>query len=268
MNSSTALGNGTDPGGGGGGLAAGITDLGLNFPGSQYVEIALVLIAICIGLVFLFYGTKLFKVTLYIFAFLVGAGVGYLIFMLIHKDSRAALITGGVLGCVVTALVRKVWRSSLFLLGAGVGFTLWLTFKNLFPDVLKDDLELYSALVITCMVLGAVALKLEQLWLLFGTPLIGAFLTVSGLDYFVPGDYSVLQLIQTSKGCVSQVCYILYGMLFFLAAAGFFIQYKYTSEYAEEQQAKKDRKAARLASKERRRRRKKDIQLQDFDDDL
>lgn len=146
------------------------------------------------------------------------------------------------MGLMIGALAIKVWKLALFCIGAGAGFCLWITFKALFPDVLETDAELYGVLAGICIILGLVALKLEKVWLIVGTPIVGAFMFIQGIDHFISEDFNVWDiLVQQKAGCGTDECYAVYGLFFGASILGFLVQVFLTSEYAKERRKKEKR---------------------------
>lgn len=208
--------------------------------------LVLAIVAMVVGLILAFFGTRLFKYTLFIIAFLFGAALGFFIVVKLGGASDGALVAAAILGLILGALAVKIWKASLFLLGAGCGFILWTVFKALFPNVLDSDALLYGVLAGCCLVLGLIAVKMEKVWLLFGTPLVGTFLFIQGVDYFLDPHLNVFQLLDTSSGCTFASCYVLYAAVFGGSLFGLFIQYRYTSEYGKK---RRERESAKREAK-------------------
>lgn len=180
-----------------GGIVDKFQDFSLDFAGGVQLGVVIAIGAIVFGTLFLFWGSRLFKITLFVSAFVFGAALGYFIVMQIEPTaSQAALITGGILGLILGCLAVKVWKFSIFLLGAGCGVIIWLTFKALFPDVLDTEFKMYGVLAGLVILLGLIAIKMEKVWLILGTPLIGSFLLIQGVDHFVPEvHFNIFQLL-------------------------------------------------------------------------
>ena len=207
------------------------TNFSLSFAGGLALGLVLAIVAMGVGLVLALFGSRLFKYTLFMIAFLFGAALGFFIVVKLGGATDGALVAAAILGLILGSLAVKVWKASLFLIGAGCGFILWTVFKALFPGVLNTDVLLYGVLVAVCVVLGLIAVKMEKVWLLFGTPLVGTFLFMQGIDYFLDPHLNVFQLLDSNSGCTFTGCYVLYAAVFGGSLFGFFIQYRYTSEY-------------------------------------
>jgi len=87
--------------------------------------------------------------------------------------------------------------------------------------------------------MGIIALKMEKIWLLLGTPLVGTFLFIQGVDYWVVPPMNVFQILDTSQGgCTLAGCYVLYSAVLGGTLLGLFVQYRYTSEYGKKRREK------------------------------
>jgi len=224
------------------------TNFSLGFAGGLALGLVLAIAAMAVGFVLAFFGCRLFKYALFIIAFLFGAALGFFIVLKLGGSAEAGLIAAAILGLILGAIAVKVWKASLFVLGAGCGFIIWTVFKALFPNVLTTPALLYGVLVAVCIILGLIAVKMEKIWLLFGTPLVGTFLFIQGVDYFLTPHLDVFQLLDTSSGgCTITSCYVLYSAVFGGSLLGLFVQYRYTSEYGKK---RRERAAMKREAKE------------------
>lgn len=248
------------------GVVGEFTDFTLStLPGGVQVGLVISIATIVIGFVLMFFGARLFKYTLFILCFMFGAALGYFVARKISPNPTAGLITAGVLGLLLGGLAVKLWKLALFVLGAGCGFILWVVFKALFPSVLNTDVLLYGVLTGSCLVLGLIAMKMEKIWLLLGTPLLGTFFMMQGISAYVPEVPSAFQLLDTvedqppwDRGCFDASCYALYSMVLGGSVLGFIVQYRFTSEYGQKRMEKdKIRKEARAEYEDTERERRK-----------
>jgi len=228
------------------------TDFSLGFAGGIALGIFLAIAAMVVGFILEFFGTRLFKYTLFIISFLFGAALGFFIVLKLGASSEAGLITGAILGLILGSLALKIWKLSLFVVGAGCGFILWTVFKALFPYVLATQAELYGVLAAACVILGLLAIKMEKIWLLIGTPLIGTFLFIQGVNVLLPSSeqLDVFTLLDRSSGCTVSSCYVLYAAVFGGYFLGLFVQYRYTSEYGKKRRERASAKAEAKAEYE------------------
>lgn len=222
----------------------GICDFSVDYSGSFFALI-LAIVLIVIGLFFLFLGARYFKYTLFGFSFLFGAGLGfYVVTLLSDCNTKAGLIVGGIMGLMIGAVTVKLWKFALFCMGVGVGFVAWTTFKAFGHELMTTDYITYGSLAGICILLGVIALKMEKVWLLIGTPVVGSFLCVQGIDHFIEQDVNVFQILNnvqgSASGCALTECYILYAMVIGLAIVGSFVQYRYTSEFADERRERQE----------------------------
>jgi len=224
-------------------LVGQFTDFGLSFAGGIAVGLIIAIAAMALGFVLAFFGSRLFKYTLFAIAFVFGAALGFFIVLKIGGSSESGIIVAAVLGLILGAVAVKVWKLSLFLLGAACGFVIWSVFKALFPGVLTTPALLYGVLAGVCLVLGLIAIKMEKIWLLLGTPILGTFLFIQGVNYFLPTaqQLDVFQILDTSEdagSCTFATCYVLYSAVIGGSLLGFFVQYRYTSEYGKKRREK------------------------------
>lgn len=221
------------------GLTDEFTNFSLSFAGGIALGLLIAIVAMVIGVILAFFGSRFFKPTLFTVAFLFGAALGFFIVMKIGGDSQAGLITAAIIGLILGALAIKIWKLSLFCVGAGCGFIIWTVFKALFPNVLDTEALLYGVLVAAIIVLGLLAMKMEKIWLIIGTPIIGTFLTIQGVDYFLDPHLNVFQIVDASStGCSFASCYVLYSAVIGGSLLGFFVQWRYTSEYGRKRREK------------------------------
>lgn len=242
-----------------------ILDYELDFAGGVAVSVILAVVMIIIGLMLVIAGCRLFKWTLFTVAFILGSFLGYyLFFNLIPDDTQSCLIAAAVVGLVLGVAALKVWKLSIFLIGAAVGMCLWLTAKALFPELFEDEAVFYISVIVTVVIFGCISMKMEKTWLLIGTPILGAFILVQGVDSFIPQDLNVMQILDFKNGgCKLEECYVLYSAVIVLSLLGMFIQYRFTSEEARERSRKRQAKdegrkmGRREAMKERRKNRRR-----------
>lgn len=237
----------------------GTCDFSLDQVGGDLFTLILSVVLIVVGAIFLFFGSKYFKYTLFGFSFLFGAGLGFYVASLATDcNTQMGLIVALIMGLMIGALTLKLWRLALFVMGGGVGFILWTTFKALAGNLLTTEYMLYGSLAGACLVCGLIALKMEKVWLLIGTPVVGSFMATQGIDHFIEQDVNIFQILDTVTGegatCSINACYVLYSMVLGLALLGMFIQYRYTSEYSED---RKERLADEREEEEERKSRKK-----------
>jgi len=248
-------------------IANDFTNFTLGFAGGLALGLIIAIAAMGVGLLLAFFGSRLFKYTLFIIAFLVGAALGFFIVMKLGGTAQGGLIAAAIFGLILGAIAVKVWKVSLFVLGAGCGFILWTVFKALFPNVLTTDALLYGVLAGCCLVLGLIAVKMEKIWLLLGTPLVGTFLFIQGVDYFLDPHLDVFQLLDKSNGCTFTSCYVLYAAVFGGSILGFIVQYRYTSEYGKKRREKEAiKREAKEEYQERDKHRRKYRQKKSRDD--
>jgi hypothetical protein len=220
---------------------SGFLDFQLDFPHGTEVEYAIAVLLMITGLVFVFFGARLFRWTLAIFTFIAVTAVVYLLVMLISEKPLVSLLSGLGAGLLFALLVIKLWKLALFFVGASVGFIIWVAFNSLFPDVIQAHAVLYGLLAVLMIAFGVLAVLLEQLWLLLATPIVGAFLVIQAADVFIKDDLNVFQVVTDHEQCHSRrTCFILYGVLATLAVIGYWVQIRYTSKYAKNRKKRRE----------------------------
>lgn len=85
-------------------------------------------------------------------------------------------IVGIISGVLIAYLVYKIWGLSIFLIGAGVGFVLWIVIQALFPNLLPSEFVLYAVMAGLCLLFGGLAVMAETWWILVGTSVLGTIL--------------------------------------------------------------------------------------------
>lgn len=238
-----------------------ICDFTLDTSGALF-SLILAVALIFIGLIFLFVGSRYFKKTLFGFSFLFGAGLGFYVVTLISDcNTKVGLIVAVIMGLILGAVTVKLWKFALFCMGVGVGFIAWTTFKALGSSLMETDYIIYGSLVGACLICGGIALKMEKYWLLVGTPIVGSFMVTQGIDHFIDQDVNVFQILDTvsgdGAGCSLAECYVVYGLLIGLAIIGAFVQWRYTSEMAEERREIEAEEREEEESRSRKKKKKK-----------
>lgn len=205
---------------------------GLNFNGGPEMEHILAIVAIVWGLITLFFGVKLFKLTLFVITSVVIGGISYYLIMVqTNGNSEAAFIASVVVGLLAGVIVVKIFVLGLILIGVFTTFILWECFLSLFPNVVPQS-ALYTVL---CVVLSIAAILAwwQQKWvLLFTTPIIGTFLFSQGLAKYLNNDslkLSVFEILHNDASCNTKQCLGLYAGLAVIGTLGLFVQYYYTS---------------------------------------
>lgn len=193
------------------------------------------------GFIFLFFGSRLFKTTLFFFAFFIAGALGFYVFsQWFPTDAQSCFIAAAVVALIAGLLTLKLFKWAIFMLGAGVGFVLWFVVKALIPDVFSTPSVYYISLIGCVIVFGLISLAMQKTWLLIGSPPMGSFVFIQGIHYFIPNENTnIMQLLDYgSSGCLSTACYILYSSIICLAMLGWFVQWRYTSERGRERMRK------------------------------
>lgn len=253
-------------------------DYKLDFAGGVAVETLVAVLALLVGTVLVLFGSRYFKITLFSTSFIFGASLTFFTAMAaMQLESSYSLAIAFVAGVILGIIATKLWKFSLFILGAGVGLTIYLFFKAFAPSVLAEEWMYYIVMVLCCFVFGGIAIKMEKFALIVFTPMIGSLMIVQGVNHFIEENLSVFRVLEFSDSatmpnpCSLAACQVLYGCLFGISIFGMVIQYRFTSEYAvqmredrmyekemkEEKRGKRDRQRERRDRHSRRRHRRR-----------
>ena len=121
----------------------------LNFDFGPEMETIISSFVMATGFLFLFWGTRLFKATMFLFSFLAAGFLAYFFTMNLTccdnvtggGNSKTSIIVAGVVALFVSCLVMKTFKLAIFAIGAGVGVVVWLVWKELFPGMLQEEVN-------------------------------------------------------------------------------------------------------------------------------
>lgn len=205
----------------------------LTFEYGDSIETLVAVCAMVVGLTLVFLGVRLFRPLLFALSWLLVGGLVFFISMLISKNSTSSFIAGTIVGFVLAALVVKLWRVSLFVVGALFGVVLYILFSSLFPSAVATPAAPYVLCIVSAVGFGYLATLMEKNALLITTPVLGAFLFVQGLDHFVHWNLNAFELLTPDgqhKCAGKAICFGLYAALLSLAALGVWVQWNYTAD--------------------------------------
>jgi hypothetical protein len=209
----------------------------LSFAGSAEVMHLVAVGAMIIGTLWTFLGVRLFRVTLFLIAFVCVCGFVYYFAMLSSGgDSQRSFIAAMVVGVVAGALVSWVYRAGIMLAGAFAAFTLWEAFISTYPHAVPNAAE-YSTLGVV-LGLGGIAAWFARRWaLLLATPILGVFLFAQGLAKYVRDPSLRVDVFAAMHGdvrCETQRCLGLDAGFAGAAALGLLVQWRWTSGMRDE----------------------------------
>lgn len=189
------------------------------------------LASIGLGVVYCFFGYRVFKIILGILGFILGASAAVAIaFNLFGRGQVVAILAGLVGGIVGAVLMVVLYFVGIFLLGAWLGSLLGVLLTG------GGGRPIETAVILVLAVIGGVvAVMLQKFMIILSTALSGAWAIVSGIFQFVKGGFGPLQPFQYHPnpgvlrsmgawGYVMLLCWILLGI------AGIVVQYRITKE--------------------------------------
>ena len=195
---------------------------------------ALYLIALAsigLGVVYCFFGYRIFRIILGILGFIGGASVAAAVAFDIFGREQVVLIVAGLVGGIIGAVLMVVlYFIGIFLLGAWLGSLLGVLLTG------GGESTVATVIILVLAVIGGiVALMLQKLMIILSTALSGAWAIVSGVFHLVGGAPGPVQAFQYQPnlrtlrpmgawGYVMLLCWILLGI------AGMVVQYKITRE--------------------------------------
>lgn len=196
-----------------------------------------------VGLFWCFFGYRYIKAVLALIGFIAGAvGTYYNLGALIEVTTGVNIAISIVVGLIVGVLMYLLFYVSIFLIGAGAGYSIGLLVVSL--GGMDADSAMIVSLVIA-VVGGILALVLRRFIVIVSTAFSGAFTAMSGLALFLSGDsiegkLSEIETLQTYT--IDETWVLIAG--FVLAIIGIFVQYKYTAKKKDDKIGKKKNRAS------------------------
>lgn len=194
------------------------------------------------GVVFLFYGFRLFKPILAMSGFLSFALLTFVV--LLNLEFKGVDIGGNrniiyVVSCAVAGIVGAgmmifFWKLGLFFVGGLGGFAFAVFVLSWKDNGLIDEGLIRPVFVIASVISCALlAVYFEKPMIIFLTSITGSVLISAGIDNFAQlGFLAAVQTFITNQGTfvVSMPMYGLLGSMLLLAIAGGFVQSKLTGK--------------------------------------
>lgn len=149
-------------------------------------------ISIFIGLLYCFWGYKLFKVVLAIMGFFLGAFIGVLVVLTANANYTGFLfvIMGGIAGAL---LLYNIYRLGVFILGASLGVVIGFFISLMITQQVEP-----IVLLILAIAGGVTALFLEKFIIIFATAFNGAYLIVTSSFYLFASRGDIISMIRDS----------------------------------------------------------------------
>jgi hypothetical protein len=190
------------------------------------------LVSIGLGVVYCFFGYRMFKVILGILGFVSGAYlVAAIAFNLLGREQAVLVISAGLVGGIIGAvLVVAFYFIGIFLLGAWLGSLLGILLTGGGESTVATVI-----LLVLAVIGGIVALTLQKLMIVISTALSGAWAIVSGVIHFLGDARGPIRPFQYHPnlralrsmgvwGYAMLLCWVLLGI------AGMVVQYRITTE--------------------------------------
>lgn len=209
---------------------------------------------LAVGFFFCFFGTSLWRFTLFAAGFIFSFFFTYGLLLNLEGPFAGGnfgpdrswillaicLAVGFVGGCIATCL----YRIGVFLIGAVGGFFLATLILSLAQSSITSGGGRVAFILAFAIVAGFLSLMVEKHVVIFATAYAGAYLFVYGIDKFVDSGFaraadaaltdiqkggsldSAVSLIRDATFAKPSVAYTLLGVMFFLAVSGTVVQYK------------------------------------------
>jgi len=223
--------------------------------GANVTSDILGVICLVIGFLFCFFGTSLWRFTLFAAGFLFSFFFSYGLLLNLEGPlaegsfgpNRDWILLGvsfaiGLLGgCIATC----IYKIGVFLIGAVGGFFLATLILSFFAQsAITSGGGRVAFILAFAIVVGFLSLKVEKHLVIFATAYAGAYVAVYGIDEFVGSGFSrsadatltdgerggsldsAVSLIKDATFAKPAVAYTLLGLMFLLAVSGVVVQYK------------------------------------------
>ncbi|CAG5124960.1 unnamed protein product [Candidula unifasciata] len=188
------------------------------------------------GILYTFFGYRFFKAIMFLTGFIFGSVLTYMIIL-----EQNILPPEGVLGCAVGAgillglVTMLIQQTGLFLTGFNLGVatvTVILVVVEQFVHPPSKWIPI-GVFLLLGIIFGILNLKFQKILTVIGTSVIGSAIGLAGIDYFVEHCHMTLYLwdrvlAQESSG-LCWFSWLMFALWPVCAAAGTFVQWKFTS---------------------------------------
>jgi hypothetical protein len=207
-------------------------------------------VAIGIGLMEVFFGYKLFRITLFVLSF-IGAGVAVFLAAWDGLSSNPNAMWIG-LGCGVAAgllagtLSYFLFKVGVFVVGGSLGVVGGLVLNTTVLYKLSPSNPLIP-MIVASVVMG-IATGILGLWMMRGTMIVatsvvGAYATIKGIQYYAEGDNFIndFDLVdEITNGTLPPKIYGYMAGIVALAIVGCVVQFKWTGKKKQGVEGEKD----------------------------
>lgn len=176
------------------------------------------------------------KIVLFLIGFIVGFAIAYFIIIALAKDLTeswipyVALASAAVVGIIAGLITICIYYIGIFLAGASVGFIVtWFILSLIDVPFLRDHIYVPILIAIAAaIVVGIIALVVQKWLFIVGTAILGSFLVVWGLDYYLElGSMIYFLLLFAEHRSSMKPCWYSWTILaifFILVLAGLIVQ--------------------------------------------
>jgi hypothetical protein len=203
---------------------------------AEIVSYVLCGIGIVVGLIFVFFGYRLFRPVLGIAGFVVGCGICFEV-LYYHTHIAGWLLIGVsiVAGIIVAVVSMFLVEVGIFVLGAVLGFLLLsLVIGSHDKGLIPSRTVQYILMGAVPFASGVLALIFQKFLIILATAFAGSYAVIVGIDRFVKGGFSqvIPHMIadKTDQIDANYKTWIEIGACVVLFLIGTFIQFKHTSK--------------------------------------
>eukprot|EP01111_Echinosteliopsis_oligospora_P003445 TRINITY_DN1544_c0_g1_i2.p1 TRINITY_DN1544_c0_g1~~TRINITY_DN1544_c0_g1_i2.p1 ORF type:complete len:262 (+),score=48.16 TRINITY_DN1544_c0_g1_i2:136-921(+) len=199
-----------------------------------YVDDVIAVTSIFLGMIACFYGYKLFRFFLGVLGFMIFLSIGFVIvYYFISPNIIAASVVGSCLALFGAVFVSYFPSFGAFSFGTFFGGMIAVLFISVIRvDYMQQD-SVRDITIFSCGIIGGLlAYYHKRVAILFGTSVIGAYASISGLDNFILSGFNdiiyFLINFQMSNMQITVQMIVLVITFILLATLGIIVQYKST----------------------------------------
>jgi len=203
---------------------------------SEIIAYTFVALGMLLGIVICFYGYRLFKPTLFIVGFIVGAGITYYVLYYKTQVGIILLVILPILAGVLFGLVLLIFAVvGIFVLGALFAFLLvCILLSTREGGLITSKIAILVILGAAPLIGGVVAVLMQKPLIIIATSFAGAYAFVAGIDHIFHGGFSdvIPHIIayHTEYIQADYKTYIEIAGCFILFAIGMYVQFRHTGK--------------------------------------
>ena len=181
-------------------------------------------------------GYRLMKIVLFLIGFLVGGSITYFIIIAFVRDRPeswlpyVAIGAAVVVGILCGLLTICIYYIGLFLAGGSVGFLIvWFILSAINVEFFHTHIYVPIIIAVVCGIIAGVITLIVQKWFfMFGITVLGSFLIIWGLDYYLElGSMIYFLFLFAEHRAKFKPCWyswIIIPLFIILCISGFLIQ--------------------------------------------